>query len=214
MNDWTGNKKAVWSTLGASNHSSQEREVRREKYLAMLNRRDEGICVWRAIAGYEDRFLISTKGDVFSLWNMKPMKLTILQNGYYYLPIILQRPKRHTKTAYIHRLLAETFIPNPEGKATVNHKDGDKSNNCVENLEWATQSEQNYHATRVLGCKRNTDKILEHNRLQRRFTDNEVRFIRNTTLPPKDIMRRLGKTCDHSVLYNIRRKKTYKDVRE
>ncbi len=47
---------------------------------------------------------------------------------------------------YIHRLLAYHFIPNPENKRTVNHKDGDKLNNSLSNLEWATDSENNQHA--------------------------------------------------------------------
>lgn len=178
----------------------------------MLNNRDKGICQWKELSGYESRFLISTKGDVFSLYSLKPMKLTILPNGYHYLPIMLQKPKRHVKTAYIHRLVAETFIPNTLKNETVNHKDGNKWNNTVENLEWATQSEQNYHATRVLGIKRNTGKISEYSHSRRTFTDDEVRFIRKSNLKPKQIMPILGKNCDYSVIYDIRSGKTYKDV--
>ena len=51
----------------------------------------------------------------------------------------------------LHRLLAKAFIPNPEDKATVNHKDGNKWNMSLDNLEWATQSENNQHAYDVLG---------------------------------------------------------------
>lgn len=62
--------------------------------------------------------------------------------GSRYLCLSINTPH----SGYIHRIVASTFIPNPENKRTVNHIDGDKTNNAVSNLEWASYSENNIHA--------------------------------------------------------------------
>lgn len=68
---------------------------------------------------------------------------TSQKNGYFMVSLFFEG--KH-KRLYLHRLVAETFIPNPEGKAEVNHKDGNKLNNNLENLEWVTRGENLQHA--------------------------------------------------------------------
>lgn len=70
-------------------------------------------------------------------------------NGKGYLSIHLTDGIDNRKRLYIHRIIAEMFIPNPKGLPQVNHIDGNKSNNCVENLEWTTQLENNRHAHKI-----------------------------------------------------------------
>lgn len=60
----------------------------------------------------------------------------------------------------IHRMVAEVFIPNPDNKPCVNHKDGNKHNNCVDNLEWVTYEENSQHAVKMGLIKSGKDSYL------------------------------------------------------
>lgn len=61
-------------------------------------------------------------------------------NGYYYVDLW---KNNHSKKIPLHRIIAEAFIPNPENKPTIDHADGNRTNNSISNLRWATYSEQN-----------------------------------------------------------------------
>lgn len=74
------------------------------------------------------------------------IKKPFINRGYYYINL-WKDGKYHTYT--VHRLVALTFIPNPENKECVNHIDGNKLNNCIDNLEWCTRSENDLHAFRL-----------------------------------------------------------------
>jgi hypothetical protein len=66
------------------------------------------------------------------------------RNGY--IMLTLRDKDEKSNKVYLHRILAEAFIPNPENKPQINHKDGNKLNNSIDNLEWMTSSENIKHA--------------------------------------------------------------------
>lgn len=95
--------------------------------------------IYKPIKGYEGLYEISNMGNVRSIRNNKVLKPNTDKYGYFYV-IFSVNQKR--KTLKVHRLVAETFIENPENKPTVDHKNTDKKDNHVENLKWATNLEQ------------------------------------------------------------------------
>jgi len=111
----------------------------------------------------DENYYVSNNGFVYSL--NKQRFLSIHDNGKGYKTVSINR-----KSRYIHRLVAQTFIPNPLNKSDVNHKDGNKSNNSVENLEWNTRKENQVHASingliaqgeRVAGSKLNKEQVID-----------------------------------------------------
>lgn len=100
---------------------------------------------WKDIAGYELYYQISNIGQVKRKDTGKILKNNI-RNGYEYVTLCVNGQR---KKFYVHRLVAIAFIPNPNSYEQVNHKDGNKSNNKVDNLEWCTQKENLMHAFRT-----------------------------------------------------------------
>lgn len=119
--------------------------------------------MWKPVVGYENSHEVSNKGRLRSIprdvasrggitrWRGKLISARLDQDGYP-RPTLQVNKKRYYKL--LHRLVAMAYIPNPDNKSCVNHIDGNKLNNNVENLEWCTVSENNNHAFRT-GLKNN-----------------------------------------------------------
>lgn len=123
--------------------------------------------VWKDIKGYEGLYQISNLGRVKSLQKIvnqrrrscytkeKILKPNVLWTNYLYVNLYKNKKPKH---CLIHKMIAIAFIPNPMNKPFVNHIDGNKQNNSIDNLEWVTSSENNLHAIRNSLRKYETQK--------------------------------------------------------
>ena len=128
------------------------------------------------VCGYEGLYKVDENGNVFSVRNNKLLKRMMFPSGYEY--VHLCNGKGKTKLFRVHRLVAETFIPNPNNLPEVNHKDGDKLNNNVKNLEWCTNLENMRHSVET-GLR----NIKGENNPSAKLTVKDVVNIRKEYIP-------------------------------
>ena len=144
--------------------------------------------IWKDIIGYEGYYQVSNQGRIKGLKRKvlaKNNSTRIISekifnpsiNGHGYLFFLL-RKSQYYRVGSVHRLVAEHFIPNPENKEQVNHINGIKTDNRVENLEWCTRSENAIHSFKIgLQC----NKGINHP--GNILTENDVNEIRSSYLP-------------------------------
>jgi hypothetical protein len=143
---------------------------------------------WRDILGYENIYQVSNFGRIKRLKNSdrckedRLLKIKSKNNGYKY--VCLSKNGKY-KYPHVHRLVAFSFIPLDEKRIYVNHKDMDKSNNRVENLEWCTTEENNKHAREnkvfANGNKKGILNALSKQVCQKNI-DGDILFLWESTL--------------------------------
>lgn len=140
--------------------------------------------MWKKISGFNGAYFVSQNGEVYSRITNKILKQRKLRSGYCCIGL---SKNGEVKSYYIHRLVASAFLTNPENLPCVNHKDENKSNNTVTNLEWCTQSYNNNYGTRnarvikALGSRKG-EKNGNH-----KLNEEEVAFIKCNYIPWNDV---------------------------
>ena len=99
---------------------------------------------WKPVVGYDGLYEVSNLGRIKRIRVLEP---TRKKHGYMQISLVGKNGVR--KSLRLHRIVAEAFVPNPEGKPQVNHKDENPENNRASNLEWATPKENTNYGSRT-----------------------------------------------------------------
>ena len=145
-----------------------------------------------------DDYEITIDGRVINIHTGKPVKPQINGTGYYRVGI-------GKKLKFVHRLVAQKYLPNPDNLPQVNHKDGNKLNNHVDNLEWVSNRENSLHALR------NGWMRIEENHQFAKLDRESVSFIKSHPEMTRKELSEMFNISPHTIS-DIRTGKTWKTV--
>lgn len=170
--------------------------------------------IWKDITGFEGIYQISNYGNVKSLERItqgefgdRHLKEKLLKpfktyQGYNRITLNLDKQKHF----FVHRLVAEAFIPNTENKPFVNHKDGIRDNNYYKDLEWCTSSENMIHSIDILKRPILKGEKIGNSKLKK----EDILFIRTSNLNGRELAKKFN-VC-FQLISNIKLNKVWKHV--
>lgn len=164
--------------------------------------------IWKEIKGFENEYEISNLGNLrskerkvnhyrsgfFRFYKSQPKKTRIGNDGYFKCSLKKDGQRFDFR---VHRLVAEAFLENKENKKIINHINGIKTDNRVENLEWCTESENTAHA-------------VKNRLIKTKLTDNQVLEIFKSKLSNRKLGKQYG--VNGSIIWRIKNKKAYKHL--
>lgn len=155
--------------------------------------------IWAPVKGFEHDYEVSSIGRVRRK-DGEILNPGIHNRGY-------RRVNFKGKSWFIHRLVAQAFIPNPEEKPQVNHINGVRDDNRAENLEWVTCQENLRHSYDVLGTPGHN---LGKRSPRRKLTDEQARDVKYSKKTYSQLCEQYG--IDDSTIHAIRHGKQYRDI--
>lgn len=170
--------------------------------------------IWKDVLEYEDVFQVSTRGRIFSKRTNRILQASTLKTGYLGVSSRIGGRKGKTICLKVHRVVAVAFVLNPNNLPCVNHIDGVKGNNSVDNLEWVTHSENVRHARDTGLCYYpNVFDDGASSSKREKLTKEEVEYIRSVYKPhdkefgARPLARKYG--VDHSCIHRLASRKNY-----
>lgn len=176
--------------------------------------------IWKDVPNYIGLYEVSNFGNVRNAKTLKKLSLGKHRQGYLLVTLTKNIKK---KTFLVHRIVANVFIENPNSLKEVNHKDENKANNCVNNLEWCTRVYNENYGTcikRAIETKRKNGTLGSHTSRNKgeknpnsKITDEQVKYIRNNYIKNDKVFGGVAlanqfgvrKECIYQILSNKRR---------